>query len=59
YGGGPSADRNLRVESLTFNDASVPGAAATLYSAGAKTIAFDEVDAAAGLSTGAADWLLT
>ncbi|SDE63865.1 hypothetical protein SAMN04487779_10803, partial [Belnapia rosea] len=56
---GPSADRNLRVESLTFNDASVPGVAATLYGPGAKTFVFEEVDAAAGLSTGAADWLLT
>jgi Ca2+-binding RTX toxin-like protein len=59
YGGGPSADRNLRVESLTFNDASVPGASATLYSAGAKDFIFEEAINVAGLSTGAADWLLT
>ena len=42
YGGSPSTDRNLYLDSITFNGAPMPGAPAGLYTTGAQSFAFVE-----------------
>jgi hypothetical protein len=43
YGGTPTTDRNLYVDSVTINGTGVPGATAALLSAGPRSFSFTEV----------------